>query len=411
MTQTRLARSTQKLKTLMKDYYQELDEASRSHSRKVAWCTSAGPVEILTAMGFAVYFPENHGALLGARRLATPLIGKANAQGYSPDICSYLTSDIGAYLGNETALGAAYGVRGIPKPDVLVYNTSQCREVQDWFSFYAREFKVPSLGVFSPWKITELSRANIADVAGQLKDLAVQLSRVSGSPLDPERLKETVRLSSQASNLWKHFLETAKRKPSPITFFDATIHMAPIVVMRGGQRACDYYRDLVKETEDLIVSGAPAVAGERLRFYWEGMPNWGKLRFFSDLFENLKACVVASTYCLSWVFEELDCDNPFESLAQANLRVFINRDERYKEDYLAGITRDYQIDAILFHEAKTCPYNTNTRFGLPQRLQAERSIASAVLYGDLCDLRCFSEEQSRTVVEALAEQIMAGRRV
>ena len=403
---TSLPRSTARLKTLLSGYYQDLGAAAKDPSRKVAWCTSAGPVEVLAAMGFSVYFPENHGALLGARRLATNLIAKSNARGYSPDICSYLTADIGAYLSGQTPLSAAYGLEAPPKPDVLVYNTSQCREVQDWFAFYGREYGVPVLGIYSPWKVeTPLPREAVSDVAGQLKRLSEELAPIAGKKLDFDRLASVVRCSAQATAHWKGFLETARRRPSPITFFDATIHMAPIVVMRGRKEAVDSYRELLDEAQGLVKAASAAVPGERLRFYWEGMPNWGKLRFFSDLFSELKICAVASTYGHSWAFEGLDPERPFETLAEANLRVFINRGEVYKEAYLKKMVKDYGIDAIVFHEAKTCPYNTHSRFGLPQRLQERHGIASVTIYGDLCDLRCFSEEQTRTQIEALTEQL------
>jgi hypothetical protein len=52
----------------MAEYFGELDEASRTGSKKVAWCTSVGPAELLRSFGFLVYFPENHGALLGSSR-------------------------------------------------------------------------------------------------------------------------------------------------------------------------------------------------------------------------------------------------------------------------------------------------------------------------------------------------------
>ena len=91
----------------MADYYYELDNAAKSGERKIAWCTSVGPAEILRAMGFLVYFPETHSAMLGSSRMATDLIPKANAVGYSPDICSYLTADIGAYLENVSVLFSA----------------------------------------------------------------------------------------------------------------------------------------------------------------------------------------------------------------------------------------------------------------------------------------------------------------
>ena len=57
------------VKQVMREYFLDLDAAAKDPARKVAWCTSVGPAEILRAMGFAVYFPENHGAMLGEREL------------------------------------------------------------------------------------------------------------------------------------------------------------------------------------------------------------------------------------------------------------------------------------------------------------------------------------------------------
>src|SRR5512136_1867117 len=90
--------ATDRMNQIMADCFYNVNEAARSGKQKVAWCTSVGPAELLRAMGFAVHFPENHAALLGATRMSTDLIPAANAIGYSPDICSYLTADIGAYL-------------------------------------------------------------------------------------------------------------------------------------------------------------------------------------------------------------------------------------------------------------------------------------------------------------------------
>jgi phage pi2 protein 07 len=59
-------KATKALKKVMADHFYELDEASRTGSKKIAWCTSVGPAELLRGMGFLVYYPENHGAMLGA---------------------------------------------------------------------------------------------------------------------------------------------------------------------------------------------------------------------------------------------------------------------------------------------------------------------------------------------------------
>ena len=88
---------------VMGQYFTDLDRGP-AEGKKTAWCTSVGPAELLLALGYNVYFPENHGAMLGASRMATDLIPLANARGFSPDICSYLTSDVGSYLKGESPL-------------------------------------------------------------------------------------------------------------------------------------------------------------------------------------------------------------------------------------------------------------------------------------------------------------------
>ena len=149
---------------IMSDYYHELDDASKSDNKKVAWCSSVGPAEILRSLDFKVYFPENHSAMLGSSRMATDLIPYANAIGYSPEICSYLTADIGAYIKKVTPLTKVYpDIKSIPKPDILVFNTNQCREVQDWFSWYSNEFNVPIVGISTPRTVGEvkIGRAHV----------------------------------------------------------------------------------------------------------------------------------------------------------------------------------------------------------------------------------------------------------
>ena len=395
--------STKKLRGVMGAYFKELEEGPKQ-GKKTAWCTSVGPAELLRALGFNVYFPENHGAMLGASRMATDLIPLANARGFSPDICSYLTSDIGSYLKGETPL-QKMGMTGAPKADVLVYNTNQCRDVKDWFQFYARQWNVPCLGIHTPRSIGEVDDAMIAYIAGQIEKLVQPLEEVAGTKLDPDRLREVVGRSRECTLLWKAVLEAAAHVPSPITFFDGTIHMGPAVVLRGLQDAIDYYKLFVAELRQRSADGMAAVSGERFRIYWEGMPVWGKLRPLSEQFAALATCVVASTYCNSWIFEDLDPADPFRGMARAYSSIFICRSEDFKERYITEMAAKYKINGILYHDAKTCPNNSNCRYEMPQRLHQRLGIPYLVVNGDLNDLRLYSEEQTRTNIEAFVEQL------
>ena len=395
------------LRKLMADHFYELDRAAKEGQPKVAWCTSVGPAELLRALGFVVYFPENHGAMLGATRLATETIPAANAIGYSPEACSYMTSDIGSFLQGRTPLSDAYeGIEAVPKPDVLVYNTNQCRDVQDWLAWYGRHWSRPVVGVECYRGVGEVTDVHVAGIAGQMKGMVTFLETVSGQRFDIDRLRETVRLSRECSDLWKEVLETAIAKPAPLTFFDSTIHMAPAVVMRGTQTAVDYYRDeLLPELKARVADGVAAVEGERFRLYWEGMPIWGRLRDLATQFLELQTCLVASTYANSWIFTDLDPADPFNSMARAYTELFIVRSDPYKEKYLEEMINTFGVDGIVFHDCKTCPTNTNCRHGMPQRLADRLDVPSITIAGDLNDLRCYSDEQARTQIEAFVEQL------
>ncbi len=393
------------MKTFMAEYYLELDRASRTGEKKIAWCTSVGPAEILRAMGFLVYFPETHSAMLGATRTATDYIPYANSLGYSPEICSYLTTDIGAYAQGFTPLTRAYGIESIPRPDVLVFNTNQCRDVQDWFAWYARAFDAPLIGVHTYRGVGEVTEKHIISIAKQFEQLISPLEKVSGQTFDMDELSRVVALSRQCSDLWKQVLDTAAAIPSPLTFFDGTTLMGPAVVGRGTQEAVDYYRILLAELEERVADGAGAVDGEKFRIYWEGMPVWGRLRAHSELFSGLKACVLASTYCNSWIFSAFDAADPFVSMARAYTELFIVRSDKAKEQYIKEMQDFFQVDGIVYHNARTCPNNSNSNYGMPQRLTEETGVPHLIIDGDLNDLRCLSDEQTNTNIEAFMEQL------
>lgn len=408
---------TTKMQQLMADYFRELGQAAANQhdktagvnaatrTKRVAWCTSVGPVELLRAMGFYVYFPENHAAMLGASRTASQLIPAANAIGYCPDTCSYMTSDIGSWLRGQSAVAQPCGLDTVPAPDVLVYNTNQCRDVKDWFAFYQRRYKVPMLGIDTPRNVGQISRELISYITSQLQQMVSPLQNIASHPLDIDELRSVISCSYQCSNAWNRVLSCAMNRPSPLTFFDASIHMGPAVVLRGDSRAVSYYDTLTRELTERIQTGQGALQTERFRLYWEGMPIWGKLRHLAELLAFHDSCVVASTYCQSWVFDALDQPDPFEAMATAYTQLFIVRDDPFKQAYLRTMAERYGVDGLVFHDAKTCPNNSNNRYAMPARLSEQLQIPYVVISGDLNDLRLFSQEQTDVQLEALVEQL------
>ncbi|MGD0783120.1 MAG: 2-hydroxyacyl-CoA dehydratase family protein [Candidatus Aminicenantales bacterium] len=357
------------MRDLLAGYFLDLDRAMREGRPRIAWCSSVGPAELLISLGFAVFFPENHAAMLGAARQSARTMSAAHAAGYSPDICSYLTSDIGAFLRGETPLAKAYpGIQAVPRPDVLVYNNVQCRDVQDWFAWYGRKFGVPVLGIAAPRQISAVTPDLLTGLAGQFRALVPPLEAVAGRRLDVDGLRSVMEASRRGSGLWRRVLEANRAAPAPMSFFDAVIQMAPAVVLRGRPDAPAYYEVLLRELEGRAARGEGAIDGERFRLYWEGLPIWGRLRSLAEFFFGLRTAVVASTYCNSWIFEG-DDDDPFLAMARASAGLFIARDEDFKERYLRDMAGRYGIHGFLFHDAKTCPGNSNNR---PYNLDEDR---------------------------------------
>ena len=92
-------------------------------------------------------------------------------------------------------------------------------------------------------------------------------------------------------------------------------------------------------------------------------------------------------------------------MGRAYTELFIVRDEAYKETYIKRCHDLFGFDGIVFHDAKTCPNNSNSRYGMPERLSRKLNIPVLALHGDLNDLRCYSEEQAKTNIEAFIEQL------
>ncbi|RLB28408.1 MAG: hypothetical protein DRH11_17380 [Deltaproteobacteria bacterium] len=118
---------------------------------------------------------------------------------------------------------------------------------------------------------------------------------------------------------------------------------------------------------------------------------------------EIGASVVASTYAHSWIFDAFDPYDPFESTARAYTELFTVRDEPAKEEFLVRMIRGFGIDGIIFHNSRTCPNCTNSQYGMPSRLTEKTGVPHLIIDGDLNDLRCFSQEQTLTNLEAFME--------
>jgi benzoyl-CoA reductase/2-hydroxyglutaryl-CoA dehydratase subunit BcrC/BadD/HgdB len=396
--------SAPRLKELIHEYYVDLAESDRDPDRHVAWCSTFGPVEILRAMGYTPYFPENHAALIGASRLTSKYIRLALADGFSPFSPSEMASDIGAMLAGESPLAAIHGLEAIPRPEVLVYSTNLGAYIARWFEYYSNRLGTPLLGLHPPAALDEVGKIEVDAAVQQTLRLVDRLEKLSGRALDHDRLGEVVDRSARASKLWSEILDLACHTPSPLTYFDTLVHVAPMLLMRGTDQAVRYYEILLAELKHRIAEKIAAVPGERLRFYWEGVPVWCALRPLASLFLDQGIAVVGSWYSETYALEGLHRDNPIESMAAAYTSIYPNRSREYKVRHLARDFERYGVDGAVFHDARTAPEHSAVTHGVHLRLRRDTGVPSIVIEADTHDLRLVSVDHIRAQLQDFLDQ-------
>ena len=373
--------------------------------RPVAWVTSGAPVEFLQALGFYVLYPENHGALCGARRVSVELSGYAESRGYSCDICSYARTDIGALLSGRTPVGR------LPKPDLLVACTNICQTVLYWYRVLAHYLGVPFVLIDTPFVYTEEPPGHAVEhVKRQIEEAIGVAERIAGKSLNYNRLVEVMRLSKRATELWLEVLKRAKHRPSPISVFDQFIHMAPIVEMRGRPETVDFYAGMLRELDERVTRGVGAVVNERRRVLWDNLPIWYRLRFLSEFLAERGVAVVASTYTNAWgeLSHLIEPERPVESMARVYICPLLNRGVGYKLKVMASMIEEFSIDGVILHSDRSCkPYSIGQ---MDQRniLMDRYGVPALLLESDHNDSRAFSEEQVVSRLDAFVEMLYQG---
>jgi bcr-type benzoyl-CoA reductase subunit B len=394
-------KSAKRLKEMMTRHY--LLSRYAEGAMPVAWVTSGAPVELLRVFGIYTVYPENHGALCGAQKMGPEICEEAEKAGYNQDLCSYARIDLGHALSGKTPAGK------LPKPDLLYASTNICQTVLYWYKALAHYWKIPLILFDTPYNFTELSEHDLDYMTAQLKEMIPELERITGRDFDQARFQEIIRLAADASQTWGEVLETMKHRPAPMSIFDAFVHLAPVVSLRGLQVASDYYNELLAELKERVDQGIGALANERKRLMWDNIAVWYKLRDWSQLFASQGYNFVTATYTNAWAetIKYLDPSQPFRSAAKTYGLVILNNNLDHRLKLMEKMIQEYQVDGLVVHSARSCkPYSVG-QYDLARLLRERLGIPSVIIEADITDYRVFSEEQANTRLEAFFEALEA----
>lgn len=392
--------SLNELKKITTEYFTTAHMAGQA-GKKVVYVNVFTPVELLYAFDMFPVYPENHAAIIGARKMAKDTSSAAETLGYGLDLCSYARCDIGSF---KAKISPTWG---LPKPDLLLVCNAQCGTMAKWFEVLSRMYEVPMVLIDVPHSGTgEEDPAAEKYVRAQLEDLIRVLEDTTGKKLDEDKFAETIRLSKEASDLWTEMLLLGRNVPAPMTAFDQFVAMFPIVSQRGTQSAVDFYAMLVKELKDRVERGVPAVENEKFRLFWDNLPIWPELKNLSSYLSERGASIVTSIYTWAWSQLAVNPDDPLDGWVKQYLYTFnFHMDARI--DRYAEIGKEYKLDGYLYHSNRSCKYVSQDIPEVRRAVTERTGIPGVILEADQSDPRLYSLESMLTQLDNFLELLDA----
>ena len=397
-TEKKRLASARGIKKLNEDYYAEARSA-HEQGKHIAWITAVFPVEILCAMDIIPMYPENHAVICAARHMTEELSDEVEVEGYSRDLCAYARCDLGSLETGKSPIG------GVPEPDFLLACNTQCGTLSKWFEVLNRRFGAPVFLLDSPFVHTqERDPGVVRYFETQIRELIEFLEYHTGRKLDMDRLEQALEYSDRGCRLWNEILDMAANVPSPLTYFDESFLMAPIVNLRGRAASVAFYETVKDELIEWVQEGYGAIPGERFRIYWEEKPFWFALREMSEYFAERKTAILCSLYTHAWSYR-FDPTDPISTLAKNYAAVYPNLNFQERADLMLDYMRRYHLHGLIVHANRSCKGGTFGMVDIKEIIEKKGGFPGIVVEADMSDSRFFSREQIYNRIDAFLEAL------
>jgi len=197
-----------------------------------------------------------------------------------------------------------------------------------------------------------------------------------------------------------------RAKPAPASFFDWTTSLAPVNFVAGGPAIVDYFRKVKEEIEIRITARVGTIPRERYRLFWDGIMNWNKIGWLANKFAGMDAAMVAGRYTHMGFWHEHECidvKDPLEGMAINYLVCPINLSAPLMVEQIVRLCREYEIDGLVLHAARTCRAFSNPQFLIAEAVQKQLGLPVAMIEGDMVDESFYKDELINSRVEAMLE--------
>lgn len=379
--------------------------AAKAAGTPVGWSTAIVPQEFFETMGLPLVYPENHSAVISARKRALGFLERAEAYGYHADICGYMRVNFGYLLAG--AEGDAE-VPPAPVPDFVVCCNNYCTMIVKWYENLAKELGIPVFMIDMPYNPEGVvDEARVRYIRAQFDRLMGQLEDLTGRPFDRDRFREVMEVSRENARLWKRAFELVGHVPSPANGFDFYNYLTLMVFMRGRPETTEVLRLWIREMERKIARGEGPFRGaeEKYRVMFDGIACWPQLAHTAKVFRSYGINITGSNYPDGWAvrYETGDLDG----MARAYASVANNMSLEKAVEKRVEIIRQGRCDGAVYHMNRSCKVMDFTTYEAQRRVFAETGVPYMTFDGDQADPRVFVAAQFDTRVQALVEMMEA----
>jgi benzoyl-CoA reductase/2-hydroxyglutaryl-CoA dehydratase subunit BcrC/BadD/HgdB len=366
--------------------------------------------------------------------VAPGFIQTAEAEGFAPDLCSYLMNTMGYCRRSLDAGGVPPESplkEGMGEPVMLLGSAFLCEPRYKWFQTVATRFS--DVPVFSSDPVSPPFDVDVDDpgIAAHFfehlrEDLKAQvefLERHTGRKLDVGRFREIMRVSQESMDYWHRTLELRKAVPCPMGAEDYFSCIIPQLFMLGTEEALHFYRTLYQEVKDRVDRGVGVLAREEYRMIFEGIPPWYNLGLFNYL-ESLGAISVFETCYYPGPPVDIDLRDPVAGLAERIWKKACWYQKCGAEAspemcdpgimvgvgsaYLKQLAREYGIDGALMHRTRSCRAVSWGQIHHRNILE-EKGIPSLIFESDMGDPRAWSDSRIKAQLEPFIESMATSK--
>jgi benzoyl-CoA reductase/2-hydroxyglutaryl-CoA dehydratase subunit BcrC/BadD/HgdB len=370
------------------DFFMETARRSyTSRTAPVVWSNLFMPSELFWALGVTPFFPETWTGLAASMGLSSVGLTQSAAIGYPIDLCTVHRSGAGLH---QAGL--------FPRADAYVSTSNTCDVAGQVLANLAHTESRPFFFLDVPQSDDE---AAVDYVAAQLRDLVEQWTATLGVTYDPDRLRQTIRLSNQARTLALEVERLREAEPTPLRGSGMLDQLAMLTSMFGHPAGVTYYQALRDYAKSRL--GDPEQPNQKTRLYWMHLMPYFQTELLAHLENDLGAAIVAEEISHVW-WDELDEAQPLRSLARKILSLYFNGPIVRRADQATRQIERYRCRGAVHFSHWGCRQSAGALHVLRGHLR-KIGVPLLVLDGDCIDPENLQLGPLRTRVDAFMEML------